>query len=144
MKYLKTYKQIINEISNNESKYLSNDGKTLNCANNKLSELPELPKILEYLYCDNNKLTKLPELPKTLKYLYCSDNNLTELPELPQTLKYLDCDNNKLTELPELPKTLEYLYCPSNNLPYDDLKEYWEWFYKENPDLHQANKLGLY
>jgi len=43
-----------------------------------------------------------------------------------------------------LPKGLKDLYCDINKLPYNDLEEYWEWFWKENPDLNQANKLGLY
>ncbi len=95
MKYLKTY---------NENKYLSKDGKTLDC--------------------DDNQLTELPELPKNLTELFCYDN--------------------QLTELPELPKGLERLYCSHNKLPYDDLEGYWEWFWKENPDLYNANKMGLY
>ena len=49
---------------------------TLNCWNNQLTSLPELPKSLEYLYCDHNQLTSLPVLPKSLKRLYCRDNNL--------------------------------------------------------------------
>jgi len=70
--------------------------------------------------------------------------NLTELPKLPEGLERLDCDNNLLTELPELPKGLERLYCYDNKLPYNDLKGYWKWFWEQNPDLYNANKMGLY
>ena len=118
MKYLKTYNE--NKLIKD---HLSVDGKTLNLNNLSLTELPELPKGLERLYCGNNQLTKLPELPPTLEYLYCYNNQLTELPELPPILKYLYCDNNQL--------------------PYDDLEGYWKWYWKENPDLHQANKMNL-
>ena len=111
----------------NIKNHLSNDGKTLDLGNFKLTELPELPEGLKYLYCGNNKLTELPELPelpKGLETLYCSNNQLTQLPELPKGLLILDCDYNQLT--------------------YKDLDGYWKWFWKENPDLHNANKMGLY
>jgi len=148
MKYLKTYNRMINEISVNENQlikqHLSSDGKSLNIGNLNLTELPELPEGLERLYCTNNQLTKLPKLPKGLERLYCDNNQLTELPELPKGLKYLYCGNNKLTKLPEIPKGLRELYCHDNQLPYDNLEKYWEWFWKENPDLHNAKKMGLY
>ena len=51
----------------NIKNHLSNDGKTLDLGNFKLTELPELPEGLKYLYCGNNKLTELPELPKGSK-----------------------------------------------------------------------------
>jgi len=46
--------------------------------------------------------------------------------------------------LPELPKGLKALYCDTNQLPYNNLDGYWEWWKKENPDLYNANKMGLY
>ncbi len=67
MKYLKTY---------NESKYLSEDGKTFDCSDNKLTELPPLPDTLETLNCYSNNLTELPPLPDTIKHIYCYANNL--------------------------------------------------------------------
>ena len=75
----------------------------------------EFVKVLD---CDNNQLTQLPELPNSLKVLSCSYNQLTQLPELPNSLKYLDCSNNQLTQLPELPNSLEILYCSYNQLSY--------------------------
>jgi Leucine-rich repeat (LRR) protein len=119
MKYLKKYNEQINI-----NDYLSSDGKTLNLYGLKLTQLPELTEGLEYLYCYNNKLTQLPELPKGLETLYCYNNDLTQLPELPEGLKYLDCSDN--------------------NLPYKNLKEYWEWYWKENPELKSAKDLGLW
>ena len=90
--------------------------KVLYCFSNKLTNLPELPKGLEVLKCFNNKLTKLPELPKSLETLSCHHNKLTNLPELPKSLKELDCSNNKLKVLPELPNTLKELICYSNKI----------------------------
>jgi Leucine-rich repeat (LRR) protein len=50
--------------------------------------------ILDFLNCSNNQLTSLPELPFNLKILECNNNQLTSLPELPSTLEYLNCENN--------------------------------------------------
>jgi E3 ubiquitin-protein ligase SspH2 len=139
MKYLKRYNEQINI-----ERYLSSGGKTLNLSYLNLTELPELPKGLEKLYCDNNNLNQLPELPEGLKYLFCNNNKLTHLPELPKGLKVLYCWNNKINELPELPEGLEYLNCSDNNLPYNNLEEYWEWFWKTYPELKAAKDLGLW
>lgn len=87
---------------------------TLSCSNNKLSQLPELPKNLTFLECRNNQLTKLPTLPVTLSTLYCSYNSLTELPPLPNALQSLSCDNNNLRKLPSLPSKLTSLFCNQN------------------------------
>ena len=87
---------------------------TLSCSNNKLSQLPELPKNLTFLECRNNQLTKLPNLPVTLSTLYCSYNSLTELPPLPNALQSLSCDNNNLRKLPSLPSKLTSLFCNQN------------------------------
>lgn len=89
---------------------------TLDCNYNQLTELPELPDSLTYLYCAENQLTRLPELPDSLKGLNCYDNQLTELPELPSGLTQLACHENQLTELPELPDDLWSLECSDNQL----------------------------
>jgi hypothetical protein len=88
----------------------------LNCPNNKLTILSELPNTLIKLYCWLNQLTKLPKLPDTLIKLNCSYNLLTTLPKLPDTLIQLYCNNNQLTKLPELPDTLIKLNCSINKL----------------------------
>ena len=67
-----------------------------------------------------------------------------ELPELPKGLEILNCNSNNLKELPRLPKRLKYFFCFNNNLPYISLEGYWKWFYKENPDLGEANKMKLF
>ena len=73
---------------------------------------------INVLDCGNNQLTSLPELPATLTVLYCGNNQLTSLPELPASLSGLYCSRNQLASLPELPASLNILYCDGN--PFDD------------------------
>jgi len=88
----------------------------LNCSENSLSWLPNLPSSIQYLYCEYNNLTELPDLPASLKYLYCSYNDLTSLPQLPSSLLELWCPANNISVLPELPASLGNLFCHHNNL----------------------------
>jgi len=93
--------------------------KHLDCGQNKITKIANLPPTLEEFYCEDNKLTELPTLPKKLKNLVCSGNLLTELPPLPLTLETLECNYNKLTHLPDLSpnkKVLSELYCEHNQL----------------------------
>ena len=88
----------------------------INCADNKLTSLPELPDGLGELDCRNNQLTQLPRLPGELGNLYCDNNQLIKLPDLPFGLYDLSCTNNKLEQLPNLPTGLGNLYCNNNQL----------------------------
>ena len=93
----------------------------LNCADNNLTSLPNLPANLRTLHCSNNKLAALPTLPSTLATLYCRSNQLLSLPTLPPNLLLLECSNNKLSKIPALPFTLKNFYCSYNEiftLPY--------------------------
>jgi Leucine-rich repeat (LRR) protein len=91
--------------------------KILNVAKFGLTELPELPRDLEWLACNDNNLTSLPALPAGLQRLECYNNKLTALPAvLPARLKQLECYNNKITVLPAIPKTVNMLCCSSNPL----------------------------
>ena len=91
--------------------------KILSCHQNNLTELPYLPDLLTHLDCENNKLIELPYLPHTLIELNCSTNFLTKLPDLSKlSLIELDCVDNYLTEIPNLPNSLIYLYCDNNKL----------------------------
>lgn len=92
--------------------------KKLYCRWNLLTSLPELPKSLTIIFCNQNQLTSLPELHKGLESLCCSDNQLTSLPKLPSSLEDLYCSNNQLTSLPKLPGSLDYLSCSGNRLKY--------------------------
>ena len=75
-----------------------NDIIYLDCYNNNLSSLPELPNSLKFLYCSNNNLSNLPELPNSLFTLYCWDNKITNLPELPNPLIHFEYYNNPILE----------------------------------------------
>ena len=90
--------------------------KKLNCHNNKLTSLSNLPQNLEILYCTSNQLTSLSDLPQSLKELYCTSNQLTSLSNLPENLKTLDCTNNQITSLFNLPQNLEILDCHKNQI----------------------------
>lgn len=90
--------------------------RSLECIENNLKSLPELPKKLERLDCSMNQLSALPDLPSNLEELSCADNLLTQLPDLPISLKVLYCNFNQLTILPNLPSNLEYLSCGTNQL----------------------------
>ena len=75
---------------------------TLNCANNRLTELDISKNThLKFLSCSNNQLTTL-EVGKNnaLVDLHCSSNLLTALEVSKNTaLKKLSCQNNQLTAL---------------------------------------------
>lgn len=88
------------------------------CNNNKLTELPEFPETLKYLFCSNNLLNSLDILPPKLNEIFCYNNNIIRLPkELPNLLYTLDCSCNLLKELPDvLPPLLSNLNCSTNQL----------------------------
>ena len=90
--------------------------KTLECLENNLTSLPQLPANLVKLDCSMNQLTVLPILPTSLEELSCAVNKLTKLPSLPSTLKIIYCNFNEITALPSLPNELEYLACGSNKI----------------------------
>jgi Leucine-rich repeat (LRR) protein len=110
--------EILN-CSNNQLTSLSNlpqNLKILYCYHNQLTSLSNLPQNLKNLDCSNNQLTFLYNLPQNLEILNYSNNQLTLLPTLPQNLKILNCTNNQLTSLSNLPQNLEILYCHNNKL----------------------------
>ncbi|MCY3414183.1 MAG: leucine-rich repeat domain-containing protein [Candidatus Heimdallarchaeota archaeon] len=78
--------------------------KQLDCNDNKLIKLPELPPSLETLNLDDNKLKKieLNQLPN-LQKLLLSDNNIEEISDFSSlvSLKKLDLSNNKIKILPD-------------------------------------------
>jgi Leucine-rich repeat (LRR) protein len=129
----------------------------LKISGERLTELPDdIDKYtnLKELDCSNNQITSLNNLPPSLEILYCNHNQLVELPPLvsegkPPNLQMLDCDDNQLTSLPPLPSTLEYLNCDNNPIQYppaDVLKEstkYIREWMSENPltFVKSANKV---
>ena len=72
----------------------------LDLSNKQLNELPDLSKYtnLEILNCNNNNLTNLYNLPQSLKVLYCSENKLTDLTRIGRlsNLEILKCKNNNI------------------------------------------------
>jgi Leucine-rich repeat (LRR) protein len=88
----------------------------LNCANNQLTKLPPLPKLLIGLFCEINQITELPPLPNGLIVIYCQSNKISYLPTIPSSLQRLMCGANQLKELPSLPDNLSHLFCYSNQL----------------------------
>ena len=62
---------------------------------NEITKLDDYNEII-YINCWNNNLRELPQLPNSLTHLYCAYNNLKELPELPNSLEYLYCRNNPI------------------------------------------------
>ena len=50
--------------------------KELECSDNQITSLDNLPSKLETLYCSNNKITRLDNLPQKLKVLCCAYNPL--------------------------------------------------------------------
>jgi uncharacterized repeat protein (TIGR01451 family) len=90
----------------------------LDCSNNNITNLPNLPNLLKFFYCNKNQLTSLPSVPISLTHLDCSQNQLTSLPTIPSTLKSLNCSFNDLPSLPTLPSTLNIIECSSNQINY--------------------------
>ena len=71
--------------------------KILNCRNNNITSLDNLPPTLQWLFCSNNEITNLDNLPPTLQRLFCNENQITNLDNIPPTLQMLECDKNPLT-----------------------------------------------
>ena len=92
----------------------------LNCYNNQLTTLPELPESLAILNCSSNQLTSLPEMPVGLIDLMCQNNELISLPEFHDAtdMSYFDCSNNQITELPEFHENMyvEIFDCSNNQI----------------------------
>ena len=63
-----------------------------------LQVLPDLSLYtnLQRLDCHNNKLTRLDNLPPNLQTLYCRDNKIISLDILPPTLQELYCSKNPI------------------------------------------------
>ncbi len=74
----------------------------INCSNNIISTLSDLPLNLVHLDCSYNQLISLPNLPFNLNYLQCSSNQLTVLPDMPSSVSILHCNDNQLSTLPIL------------------------------------------
>lgn len=93
----------------------------LNCNNNYLTEIPELPDNLRFLDVRNNYIESLPSrLPHNLVSFNCANNRIRQLPpQLPPYLKILICNNNQLETIPHLNRSrLVRIECMKNNIHY--------------------------
>ncbi len=117
----------------------------LDCSVNKLTSINAISSLtkLYKLQCSNNDLTALSELPESLNWLYCYNNKLTELPTLPASLSWLYCWNNQLTRI-ELNSNADYygIDVSGNSLPdYDAVTgkniKWGEWDYIFGEQNHE-------
>ena len=90
----------------------------IECANQLLTSLDNVPAALEELYIQGNKLSKFNAkgCPK-LRILNIADNVLTRLDNLPSTLESLACENNQLQKISfENAQSLKTLKASNNPL----------------------------
>lgn len=89
---------------------------TIECNDQLLVQLENLPVSLLNLSINNNKITKFDcgSIPK-LESLKISNNELIDIKNLPETLEVLECENNQLRELnlADCP-ALKILICSNN------------------------------
>lgn len=107
------------DCSNNNIQRIRNLPDTLEqliCSNNIITTIHRLPDNLQIFICDNNDLIRLPPFPDYLNIIQCSNNDLTTLPALPNGLTVLDCSRNRIAHLPALPDSLNVLKCNNNHL----------------------------
>lgn len=88
----------------------------LDCSDNNLTEIINIPDTLEELYCQYNKLIKLDNLPSSLCTLNCSNNSIYQLDNLSDNLCTLNCSNNSIYQLDNLPNSLCTLNCSNNKI----------------------------
>ena len=86
-----------------------------------LTQLPDLSLYtnLKNLNCSQNQITSMDNLPQAITKLECYNNQITSLDNLPHTIICLDCSYNQITSLDNLPHTITYLNCSYNPLKYD-------------------------
>jgi Leucine-rich repeat (LRR) protein len=90
---------------------------TLDCSNNRLTQLPFFPNpYLKQIRCVNNQLTRLPLLPESLLFLDCSGNKIRYITSLPKAMLELTLNSNPLKRLPQLPIHLQKLSCVGDSL----------------------------
>jgi len=88
----------------------------LECPNQLLIALDDLPSTIENINCQGNYLSKFDfiDVPK-MRELHCAENEITNLDHLPESLEVLECENNQLRRL-DLgnAQKLRVLHCSNN------------------------------
>lgn len=82
--------------------------------NNDLKKLPLLPKILRHLDCSENNLLEIKDLPENIIEINCSKNKLEKL-DLPESIVTIDFSDNNLSKF-HLSNNINLLQCQRNNL----------------------------
>ena len=82
--------------------------------NNDLKKLPLLPKILRHLNCSENNLLEIKDLPENIIEITCSKNKLEKL-DLPESIVTIDFSDNNLSKF-HLSNNINLLQCQRNNL----------------------------
>ena len=101
--------------------------KTLDCSNNQIMIIDNLPESLETLICSNNKISHIDNLPLTLKNLDCSNNNIKKLNNLPISLNIFKMLNNNEKILYETQYSLQFDDIYARNLiNFDNLPAFLE------------------
>ena len=81
---------------------------------NEFIELPILHENITFLNCENNKISNVTNLPRQLKTLRCSYNPIIEI-ILPEQLTMFECTHSKLRVLPRIPDTIQSIRVSHNN-----------------------------
>lgn len=99
------------EIKSLEGLHYFTNLQSIDCSNNLLTSIDNLPNNIKILDCSNNKLTQIISLPKMISSLTCYGNpQLFCLPPIPFATTSINIDTNHIKCLPNRPKELR-LYC---------------------------------
>jgi hypothetical protein len=83
----------------------------LNCSDNPIKDLSNLPRDLQILRCRHCEIESLENIPSHLEHLDCGNRTLKSVDNLPDTLKVLKlecCDS--LEKIPNLPSELRTFF----------------------------------
>ena len=100
---------------------------------------------LKKLECRNNHITSIINLPSTLEFLDISYNNITSLNNLPSSLIHLVCSYNNIKSFDNLPISLKKLNSTGNNsnFNYDNLTLYQRLCREDEDNLIKLTNLPI-
>ena len=95
---------------------------------NNLQEIPnDISQDIIVLNCSNNNIEKIENLPDKLQELDCSFNKIKKIENLPDTLLELDIIYNRIQVIENLPSNLQYFVFDGNPIQFIDNIPF-EWF----------------